>query len=170
MALSSAQYLDKDSTQTLREGIAEYYACNPHVTLPDTQPEAFAKVLSAHDTLHVIYGLDTSMYDELKLLPLSWWTSKCSFQDYLRMKNTPAVDVMYKDMVRTKGALWLYTAVLRTLPRLVPNLLSIWVKTRMWPKRVPFFDYEPLLDRSLLEIRQDYGLCQFIRRRSSDSG
>jgi hypothetical protein len=75
-------YIDKASTQTLREGLAEYYALNPHVTPPETQPSEFAKILLAHDVGHVIYGCDTGMYDELKILPLFWWTSECTFATY----------------------------------------------------------------------------------------
>ncbi len=156
-------YTHKNSTQTLREGLSEYYAVNSHLTSPETQPPEFAKILLAHDVGHVIYGCDTGMYDELKLLPLSWWTSVCTFQTYLSMKNTPAVDVMYDDMIREKGALWLYGAVLRVLPALIPEIISIWFKTRNRQNRVPFLEFEPLLDRSLLDIRQAFDLLKFIR-------
>lgn len=157
------RYLDNTSTQTLREGLAEYYVHNPHVTPPETQPAGFAKILWAHDVGHVIYGCDTGMYDELKILPLFWWTSECTFQTYLKMKNSPAVDVMYADMIREKGVLWLYGAVLRVLPTLIPALILIWFKTRNWQKRLPFLEFESLLDRSLLDIRKEFNVLQFIR-------
>lgn len=157
------RYLDKASTQTLREGLEEYYALNPLVTPPDTQPPEFAKILLAHDVGHVIYGCDTGMYDELKILPLFWWTSECTFQRFRKMRNTPAVDAMYDDMIREKGLLWLYGAVLKVLPPLIPELITIWFKTRNRKKRVPFLEFEPLLDRSLLGIRQEYDLLPFIK-------
>jgi hypothetical protein len=156
------QYLDKNSTQTLREGIAEYYDCNPHVTDPSTQPSEFAKILLAHDAGHVIYGCHTDMFDELKLLPLFWWTSECTFGTYLQMKDSPAVDVMYDDMIREKGSLWLYGSVLRVLQKLIPTLIPIWFKTRNRQKLVPFLEFEPLLDRSILDIRTEFDLLQFI--------
>lgn len=151
-------YMDKKSTQTLREGLIEYYACNPHVTNPETQPTHFGKILRAHDVGHVIYGCDTGMHDELKILPLFWWTSECTFQTYLKMKNSPAVDVMYDDMIREKGAFWLYGAVLSVLPSVLIDLIPIWIRTRNRQKRLPFLDFEPLLDRSLLDIRQEFDL------------
>jgi hypothetical protein len=156
-------YMDKNSAQTLREGLAEYYALSPHVTPPETQPSEFAKILLAHDVGHVLYGCDTGMYDELKILPLFWWTSECTFKTYLGMKNSPAVDVMYEDMIREKGTLWLYGAVLKVLPSLIPALVRIWFKTRNWQKRLPFLAFEPLLDRSLLDIRQEFDILQFVR-------
>jgi hypothetical protein len=159
----SPTYMDKASTQTLREGLAEYYAVNPHVTLPETQPAEFARNLLAHDVVHVIYGLDTGMYDELKLLPLSWWTSECTFRTYLKMKDSPAVDVMYDDMIREKGVLWLYGSVLKVLPTLIPTLIPIWFKTRKPQKLLPFLEFAPLLDRTLLDIRQEFDLLEFIK-------
>jgi len=156
-------YMDKHSTQTLQEGLAEYYALNPHVTDPATQPSDFSKILRSHDVGHVIYGCDTGMYDELKILPLFWWTSECTFRAYLNMKNSPAVDVMYEDMIREKGALWLYGAILRVLPGVILELIPIWFKTRNRQKLLPFLEFEPLLNRSLLDIRQEFDLLLFIR-------
>lgn len=157
-------YMDKASTQTLREGLAEYYACNPHVTPPETQPPEFAKILQAHDVGHVIYGCDTGMFDELRILPIFWWTSECNFQRFREMRNTPAVDVMYEEMIRDKGILWLYGAILRVLPALIPELIWLWFKTRDRQNRVPFLEFEPLLDRSLLDIRQEFDLLKLFRR------
>jgi hypothetical protein len=159
----SPYYMNKASTQTLREGLTEYYTLNPHVTLPDTQPSEFAKILMAHDIGHVIYACDTGMYDELKILPLFWWTSECTFQTYLKMKNSPAVDVMYADMIKEKGELWLYVSVLKVLPTLIPALIPIWFKTRKLQKRLPFLEFEPMLDRSLLDIRQEFDLLKFVK-------
>ncbi|MFM7428113.1 MAG: hypothetical protein ACKO7W_24470 [Elainella sp.] len=154
--------MHRSSTQTLREGLAEYYALNPHVTPPETQPPEFARILQAHDVGHVIYGCDTGMYDELKILPLFWWTSDCTFQRFRQMRNTPAVDVMYEDMIREKGVLWLYGEVLKVLPGLIPTLIPIWFKTRNRQKLLPFLEFEPLLDRTLIEIRQEFDLLQLI--------
>ena len=155
--------MDKHSPQSLREGLKEYYFRNPHVTDPATQPSDFAKILRAHDVGHVIYGCDTGMYDELKILPLFWWTSECTFQMYLKMKNSPAVDVMYEDMIREKGALWLYGAILRVLPGVILELIPIWFNTRNRQKLLPFLEFEPLLDRSILDIRQEFDLLPFIK-------
>ena len=157
------QYMNSNSIQTLREGLLEYYALNPNVTPPETQPAEFGKILYAHDVGHVVYGCDTGMFDELKILPLFWWTSECTFGTYLKMKDSPAVDVMYADMIREKGVLWLYGAVLRVLPTLIPTLIPIWFKTRKRQKLLPFLEFEPLLDRSLLDIRQEFDLLQLIK-------
>ena len=156
------RYADKNSTQTLREGLTEYYALNPHVTPPETQPPEFARILQAHDVGHVIYACDTGMHDELKILPLFWWTSECTFRTFLKMRNSPAVDIMYDELIQEKGVLWLYGAMLSVLPSLIPELIPIWFKTRKRQKLLPFLEFEFLLDRSLLHIRQEYDLLPFI--------
>jgi hypothetical protein len=58
--------------------------------------------------------------------------------------------------------LWLYGAVLKVLPPLIPTLIQLWFKTRKRQQLVPFLGFEPLLDRSLLDIRQEFELLELI--------
>lgn len=157
------QYTNKNSTQTLRQGLEEYYAVNFDLTHLSTQPEDFAKILFAHDASHVIYGCDTNMYDELKILPLTFWTSDFKFRDWLHERQNPSVSVMYEDLIKRHGVIWLYSTIFFELLRLVPELISMWLKTRNHQTFVPFLNFEPMLDRSLLEIRQEFDLLPFIK-------
>ena len=139
---SRPQYTDKNSTQTLQQGLEEYYATNLDISDPRGLPSDFAKILIAHDVSHVILGCDTNMYDELKLLPLSFWTSDFKFRDYIRAnkdpKIKPAIELMYQDLIRQHGVLWLYGSILFMIPRLLPELLKIWWQTRKKRKFYPF--------------------------------
>lgn len=157
------KYTDKSSIQTLQQGLEEYYTTNPSLTQPSQMPPDFAKILLAHDVSHVILGCDTDMYDELRLLPLTFFTSDYKFRDYLRDRKNPAVDVMYDDLVKQHGLLWLYGSIFIVLPRLLPELVVMWFKSRGARKYYPFFNYEPLLNYSLLEIRQKFGLFAWIK-------
>ncbi len=163
---SRPDYTNKHSTQTLEQGLEEYYETNPSITDPRELSPEFAQILLAHDISHVVLGCDTDMYDELKLLPLSFWTSDFKFGDYIRTRKDPkirpAIDIMYDDLIEQHGLLWLYSSILLVLPRLLPEVLTIWFKTRSTRKYYPFLDYEPLLNCSLLEIRQDFDLLPFI--------
>lgn len=157
------RYTDKYSNQTVQAGLEEYYKVNSDVTNPNTQPNDFGKILLAHDVGHVIYGCDTGMYDELKLLLLFWWTSECTFKEYLKMRKNPAVDVMYEDLIKRHGVIWLYFSIIFVVPRLLPELVSIWFKTRNRENRVPFLEFESLLNRSLLDVRQEFGILDLIK-------
>ena len=156
-------YTNKNSIQTLQQGLEEYYKVNADLTNANTQPDDFGKILLAHDVAHVIYGCDIDMYDELKLLPLSWWTSECTFKEYLKMRKNPAVDVMYDDLIKHHGVVWLYLSIFVVLPRLIPELILIWFKSRDRKNRVPFLEFESLLNRSLLDIRREFGILDFIK-------
>ncbi|MCC5637579.1 hypothetical protein LC593_17385 [Nostoc sp. CHAB 5844] len=160
-------YTDKHSTQTLQQGLDEYYAVNPNITNPQELPPEFGKILLAHDVSHVTYGCDTGMYDELKLLPLTWWTSNYKFRDHLRTFKdptiSPAIRIMYDDLIQQHGVLWLYSSIFLTLPQLLPELTFMWFKTRQRQNDVPFLNFDPLLERSLLEIRQEFDLLPFIK-------
>jgi len=160
---SRPRYTDKNSIQTLAEGLEEYYTVNYDLTHPSTQPKDFAKILLAHDASHVIYGCDTNMYEELKLLPLTFMTSDFKFRDWLRERKNPAVDVMYADLIARNGVIWLYSSILFELPKLLPEVTLIWLKTRNRQRFVPFLDFQPMLDHSLLEIRQKFDILPFIK-------
>ncbi|NET16904.1 MAG: hypothetical protein F6K08_30855 [Okeania sp. SIO1H6] len=164
---SRPKYTNKYSTQTLQQGLEEYFKVNPNITNSREKPPEFAKILLAHDISHVVLGCDTDMYDEIKLLPLSFWTSDFKFDDYINTRKDPkirpAIDIMYDELIKQHGVLWLYSSILFVLPRLLPEVLIIWFKTRGTRKYYPFLDYESLLNRSLLEIRQEFDLLQFIR-------
>lgn len=43
------RYVTQDSTQNLREAIAEYYQCNPGLLDPDNLPDGVAKLFRQHD-------------------------------------------------------------------------------------------------------------------------
>ncbi|MFB2772179.1 hypothetical protein ACE1AT_23265 [Pelatocladus sp. BLCC-F211] len=123
-------------------------------------PADFAKIMLAHDVTHVVFDYDTNMYDELKLLPLTFLVSDYKFRDYLRDRQHPGVEVMYNDLVQRQGLPWLYGSILAVLPRLLPELIVIWFKNRGKKLYWPYFDYEVLFERSLLEIRQEFDILQ----------
>jgi hypothetical protein len=66
-------------------------------------------------------------------------------------------------MIKEKGALWLYSPILRVLPGVILELIPIWFKTRDRAKLLPFLELEPLLDRPLLEIRQEFELLPLMK-------
>ena len=164
-------YTDKNSTQTLRQGLEEYYTLNPNITDPRKLPAEFAKILLAHDVSHVVYGCDTDMYDELKILPLGFWTSDFKFKDFIHTRRDPkirpAIDIMYDDLIKQHGLLWLYGSILWVVPQFLPELIVMWFNTRGNRKYYPFLKYESWMDASLLEIRQEFDLLPFINRQKT---
>jgi len=66
-------------------------------------------------------------------------------------------------MIREKGTLWLYGSILRVLPGVILELIPIWFQTRNRQKLLPFLDFEPLMERSLFDIRQEYNLMPLLK-------
>jgi hypothetical protein len=68
------------STQTLAEGLAEYYAANPALKRGDSLSPEAREFFRCHDAVHVVYGCGTSMPDEaiVKLSSLFGTTSGLS--------------------------------------------------------------------------------------------
>lgn len=165
--LPRPRYTDKYTTQTIRQGLEEYYAVNPRITDPRKLSPEFAQILLAHDVSHVILGCDTNMHDEIKLLPLSFWTSDFKLRDYIRTNRDPqikpAINIMYDDLIKQHGVVWLYSSILFVLPRLIPELIIIWFNNCGRSQYYPFLGYDSLLDRSLLEIRQEFDLLPLIK-------
>ncbi|MEH2237809.1 hypothetical protein [Nostoc sp.] len=81
----------------------------------------------------------------------------------MRERQNPSVSVMYEDLIKRHGVIGLYSSMLVELLRLVPELISMWLKTRNHKIFLPFLNFEPMLDRSLLEIRQEFDLLPFIK-------
>lgn len=58
-------YQSPASTQTLAEGLAEYYGAHPWLKRgADLHSDAARLFFASHDVVHVVYGCDTAMTDE----------------------------------------------------------------------------------------------------------
>jgi hypothetical protein len=160
--MQTSSFLSLDSQKTLKEGLDEYYKSNPNLATLANQETNLGTILSAHDAGHVIYGLDTTIYQELVLLMLFWWTSECTFSRYLALKNSPAVDLMYNDMVKEKGKMWLTYEIIKCLPKLMYNGFLLRFLTLGWGKKLPFLNYNSLLELPLDQIRKEYSLIHIL--------
>jgi len=65
MTPAGRRFQAADTTQTLAEGLAEYFACNPMLKRDSDllSPEA-RRFFRSHDAVHVVYGCGTTMPDE----------------------------------------------------------------------------------------------------------
>jgi hypothetical protein len=160
--MQTSNFLSLNSQKSLKEGLDEYYKSNPNLASLANKDTDLGVILIAHDVGHVIYGLDTSIYQELVLLMLFWWTSECTFSRYLALKNSPAVDLMYDDMVKEKGNWWLTYEIIKCLPKLIYNGFLLRFLTLGWGKKLPFLNYHFLLELPLDQIRKEYSLINIL--------
>ena len=143
-------YQEQNSRQTLREGLAEYYALAPDLMgMEDLRPEA-REALIAHDAAHVVFGCDTSVRGEIALTRWSLLGARNALPVYVH-------GLLWRE---TRGLFGEFFRKLRPLS----FLLGMWdglralgralrMKTR-WPSR----EYARYLDRPLRELRREFNI------------
>lgn len=142
----------QDSALTLAQGLEEYYAANVGtVTRPrDLSPES-AALFRSHDICHVIFGLNTSLSDEVLADARTLLSCDVGFRRYLRYLSA---DVQAKALFKEFGyARSLWVTVL-AIPRLFRAYLASREMRTKWPWTPPA-DFER---RSLCELRTEFGI------------
>ena len=144
------RFESQNCTQTLAEGLAEYFAANPFLKRDEDllSPEA-KQFFRSHDTVHVLYGCGTTMPDEavVKLSSLMGTTGGLAvLRGYA---NHETLDIYTKlplgsTLLAVLSSPWL---IVRTL----------WRCTRQ-TQRWPWVDHAQFLDVPLNDIRSRFGI------------
>ena len=146
----------QDSTQdmTLKEGI-EYYRSyliqNNRKILVDGPGST---LIRDHDATHVIFGLDTTLEEESMLDSWVIWGTQYKFSYLNQYRKLPELIEFNKNLFKelgVSGFFKLFRSVLR-------NKITVFKRTRKmnmkWPFRVP----EEYLEKSILDLRSEYGI------------
>lgn len=146
-------YQQQDSAQTLAEGLQEYYSANVGtVTRPDDMSPDSAALFRSHDIVHVIFGLDTSLSDEVIADTRGVLASDVGFRRYLDYVRTNAeAQAIFKELGYAKS-IWV-TVV--GLPRILRAARKSWHMTKRWPWEPP----DNFLARPLGDLRREFGIC-----------
>jgi hypothetical protein len=138
------------STQTLAEGLAEYFAAHPDLKREAHLVSAEARqFFRSHDIVHVLYGCGTSMPDEAIVKLASLFDTTGGLQVLRGYTHHETLDI-YRRLPFSSTLLALLMA---------PFLLArtIWRCSRQ-ARRWPWADNERYMDRSLAELRSDFGI------------
>lgn len=147
---TTPQYQQQDSPQTLREGLAEYYARMQNlIPLEAMRPEARA-LFVLHDTAHVVFGCDTSLGDEVLLDVWTLFGSDIAMRTYLNYMRLPEVAGIFRENGYLRS-LWVACTML-------PRGLRIIARTRAMRRRWPWREHERYLAMPLRELRAELGI------------
>ena len=146
------RYQAQDSPQTLVEALAEYYEVNRGgVYQPATVSAESTALFRNHDICHVIFGLDTTMADEILA---DWRTRLASDVGGARyaafFDECPEVRPVFKRV----GYATIALATLREQRRIA---LAIAEASRM-PKPWPWSPPASFQDRTLGSLRGEFGI------------
>ncbi len=144
------RYLDPTSTQTLGEGLAEYYAVNPGLLDPHGLPPGAAEMFRRHDAGHVVFGCDTSLRGETLIDTWTVVATSAGLRGYLEYFKYPQVNQIFAET----GA-W---AITRATLKCVPDVLRVLLRAWRMPARWPWERFEDFLDTPLDEIRARFAI------------
>jgi hypothetical protein len=143
------RFEDAASTQSLAEGLAEYYAANPALKRGSSISVEAQAFFRCHDAVHVLYGCGTSMPDEaiVKLASLFGTSGGLSILRGYRLHES--LDIYRKPPL---GSTILALAI---APYLVAR--TVW-RCRHQNARWPWAEHEQHMNTSLKELRLRFGV------------
>ena len=148
--MPAPRYVNRDSSQKLREAIAEYYECNPELLDPASLPDEVSLLFRQHDTGHVVFGCDTSLRGETLIDTWTIFGSTAGLRGYLQYLKHPQVNQIFSEV----GYLRITLEFLRCLP----DVARVIRGSRRLASKWPWARYEAYLDRPLVEIRSEFNI------------
>ena len=152
-------YTEQGSTETLRQGLEEFYRANPHFTQRegDSETDIFMR---NHDRLHVVFGLTTRFDDEMLADFSAMFCSDVGIRNYLSYLKPLLADgdVLQgiKDDPKLKQSGWLEIG--GQIVKALPKVLSLYRMGRKMPKKWPWTQNEAYQDRMLKDIRAEFAI------------
>jgi len=142
-------YQRPDSTQTLEEGLAEYYASREGLVRGRGVSPAASAFFRCHDAAHVVFGCGTTLANEMLVKMWSFFGTSGGL-GLLRGYRLPELQEIYETLR------WRDIAVvsLRCFV-LIPRVLR---RCRRMRKRWPWSEFDAYLRSPLAEIRREFGI------------
>jgi hypothetical protein len=136
------------STQTLAQGLAEYFAANPSLKRQDALLSAEARqFFRSHDIVHVLYGCGTTMPDEAVVKLSSLFGTTGGKQVLRGYTNYETLDIY------TKLPLGDTVLAMAISPYLIVR--TLWRckrQSRLWP----WVENQQYMDTPLVEVRSNF--------------
>ena len=149
-------YQTQNSGQTLREAIDEYHRYLNHIgrkVLTDS-PESATPVWLYHDATHAIFGHDTTIEGEATLDFWVFFGTDFSWKVLREYQQVPEIKEVTRAVVGQLGISFvpkLYWRNRKPLWQVIKN-------TRRMNKKWPFELPVEFLDRTLEDLRQEFGI------------
>jgi ubiquinone biosynthesis protein Coq4 len=149
-ARSHPRYTSQDSEQTLREGLAEYRACNPGLLDPKSMTPEAAALFEQHDAAHVVFGCDTTLRGETLVDTWTIFGSSIGLRGYLAYLRLPQVNQVFSEAGRLR--------ILIELLRCSPDVVRVIARSRRMARAWPWREWERHLDRPLRKLREEFAI------------
>ncbi len=155
------KYQNQNSQQTLRVGLAEYYAAFPTLDrFAQSDRRIIAQAFMAHDVVHVITGMDISPESEVILDTWQFWATYPGkdFWDSIRVTKEIFGDREFNQRIKEILTASSYLDWLWWMWRcFIPCCQAISYSLQM-SKKWHTYDFQQYLDVPLSTIRQEYNI------------
>ena len=144
-------YLKQDCDLTLKEGLELHYRVNPSFKKNVNLVPAFYN----HDIVHVLFGLDTSVYNEALADTRCIFSTNWGFKNYLSdyLNNPKARKIVldiFKEIGYVKGFLMSFITI--------PKVIRVYFDSKKMHKKWEIDPEEKLLDMQLIDLRNKYNI------------
>ena len=148
--MSRCLYENPESTQTLQQGLEEYYRVNPEFNGTGDFLGQPRKTVIAHDVCHIVFGLGGTSEEELIVECMTAFGCRMTVTDIYKIPKTKLVIELWK----TFGPWRLAKRFFWTTPRMIR---AIWMTLHM-KKKWPHFEYEQYRGMPLKDLREEFGI------------
>jgi len=157
MAKKQMKYLAPDSTQTLREGVAELRQVEgPEGDAAESFAQELRQDIDVHDAIHVLFGCPTTLAGEIIAHVWTAFGTTASIADMHRVNAHGD----HRAVLASIGHWRLFRTWLASLKPIATTLRNTRRMTQRWPvERMAEF-----YDRRLVDIRDEFGIRLVGRR------
>lgn len=143
-------FLRRDSEQTLRDGLQEYYASRDDLAHGRGLSDQAREFFRCHDAAHVVFGCSTELLNEGMVKIWSFFGTDAGIRRLLSDYNLPESQEIYATLP--------WSDVVRTAVRSPVVMPKVWLRCRKMTRRWPWEGFEQHLDTKLTDLRRDYGI------------
>lgn len=140
-------YVHQDCELTIRQALEEFYGRNTDA-LRETGDALKDDFFRRHDTIHVVFGCDTSLHDEALADMWTIFASDLGFRNYLKYLGPLQDDLanIFKDTSKTH--------LVREVMAAVSDMLRVIGRGRRMRDKWPWEAHQQYLDIPLRDVRR----------------
>ena len=149
-------FQQQNSTQTLREGLEEFYSINTQFKALVEKNSPNAHIFKEHDYTHVLFGLGTSIEEESILDTYVIWGMKFNWGKIINFYKDPEYKEVIGDIVQKHGG---YLGIFNIYMSLMPIKLRVFFRCMKMKKKWNYHDIsDEMLSAKLCDLREEYNI------------
>ena len=142
--------MNDDSMLTLREGLHRLRQQNARLFSDRDDSADVQEFFLCHDTAHVVFGCDTSIFGEGMLKIFTIFGSTLGFWKHLTAYSQANASALFRQ--------YSFNHVVRNVFYVIAGMPRAWVRARRMTRAWPWADHDEYLDTTVAEIRREFNI------------